>query len=229
MASFELALVTEMGVPALRPSKCRLGSVQTCHSGKKVHLGPLKHNFCCCVSPPGAGRRCWVYECQSSVGVRRECIEIQRVSSEGGASWSIPRFFLLHPTRHWVALTFPPKSRALSGTSVRKASLDSSGGGAPSPPYGLNSCLCRLPRRGSKGLSSRPTSRHPPPRCAGDKMLPLFPIDVVGGRLLLPCLLPCDNISSQQLSSCACPSGFSSLPAWCRERKKPDPAPNNFN
>lgn len=131
-------------------------------------------------------------------------------------------------------LTFPPESRALSGVSVRKASLDSGGGGVLSPPYGLNSCLCRLPSRGSKGLSSRPISRHPPPHCAewqrgaSDKTLPLFPMHFVRDQLPLLCLIPSDDISSQQLSSCICPSGFSSLPAWCRERKKTQPYSEQF-
>lgn len=142
---------------------------------------------------------------------------------------------LLHPKRHCIALTFSPESRALSGVSVRKASLDNSGGGAPSPPYGLNSCLCRLPSRGSKGLSSRPIPTQPLAHCgewqcgAGDNMLPLFTTHTVRDWLLLLCLIPSDDIPSQQFSSCACPSGFSSLPALCRESKNPDPAQNNFN
>lgn len=126
-----------------------------------------------------------------------------------------PLFLPLPPKRHCVVLTFPPESRALSGVSVRKASLESGGGGALFPPYGLNSCLCTLPRRGSKGLSSRPISRHHPPHCAewqrgtSDKMLPLFPIHFVRDQLPLFCLILRDDISSQQLSSCVCLSGFS--------------------
>lgn len=234
IASFELMAVTGMGMPAMQPSKRHLGCTQTCHYGRQAHLQPLKHNSDCCMSPTGADGRCWVYRCLGRIGVGRECTEIGRCS-KSGISWCTLWFILPHATRHWAVLTFPPESRALSGVSVRKASLDSGGGGAPSPPYGLNSCLCRLPSQGSKGLSSRPISRHPPPHCAewqhgaGDKMLPLFPIHFVRGQLLLPCLLLSDDISSQQLGSCTCLSGFSSLPAWCRERKNPDPTPNNFN
>lgn len=80
-----------------------------------------------------------------------------------------PLFFPLQPC---VVLTFPPESRALSVVSVRKASLDSGGGGALSPPYGLNSCLCRLPQPGEQRIkfktriqTSSPTLRWVAARC----------------------------------------------------------------
>lgn len=156
-------------------------------------------------------------------------------SAQGGlVKKGVPCLFPLHPKRHCVMLTFPPGPRALSGVSVRKASLDSSGGGSTIPSIWAE----QLPLQTSQPEEQRikfkthiQTSSPHPALCqcsAGDKMLPLFQIHFVRDQLLLLCLVPGDDISSQQLSSCVCLSGFSSLPAWCRERKKIRPHSEQF-